>query len=671
MRILLALALAACSAPAIAAKTLAQDRQALPLSRVLGGPLRDPVMAAPYVYIPSGRIVSTWNYADESAPLYVGATAQPAKGQITGLARWQDYLYASWTTGDVSAGIAVYWLADPANPVLIGEFEDYVTSSFKRIWAIAAMNGHLYFFDQENGLFWADLASDPLHPASFGQSPWPTGGFYFDGAYAQGDRLYASGSLGFASVNFHFCDSYDLSTPSAPVREGSCGGGSYPTYFRTRVQPPYAVTFGLENLALTDISDPAHGVPLGRSEAVSAMDGFLSGDHAYALGIVGIDIFDISDRMNPNLIAHSPVSMLGVGSVTALDDGALVLTSTDRFVRLDVSTPSAPQIRSEVAPPGGIAAGDIALVNGKAVLLQQNYGLGIAEPATLAPLARFEADLPEDIAARRVGDFAVEGDLAYLAAASYGVFIVDLSDPMRPAESGRFAVPEGANDFANLSIAVEDRLVYLTRKMFQGSFLRIVDASDPAAPVTLSTIEVGGIDRLQVRDGYVYAAGDSGLQIFDVRDPAAPVEVGRYEECPGIASDTHPVYDVDLAEAGARAYLACLNSLHVIDVGDPTQPRRLGAYQAPDYASSGFSVAAYGNRAWYGDRSGVHELDVGDASAPALLGVTATGEWHPFRLRALADGRLFAFSTIGGVHEFGAVVADSIFRDGFDAGSRP
>src|SRR5690349_596968 len=62
----------------------------LELSRVTGGALVDPVLAEPWVYIATGRVVTTWSYAMPAAPLLVDTGTAPARGAIRGLTRWGD-----------------------------------------------------------------------------------------------------------------------------------------------------------------------------------------------------------------------------------------------------------------------------------------------------------------------------------------------------------------------------------------------------------------------------------------------------------------------------------------------------------------------------------------------------------------------------------------------------
>src|SRR3546814_15383071 len=78
----------------------------------------------------------------------------------------------------------------------------------------------------------------------------------------------------------------------------------------------------------------------------------------------------------------------------------------------------------------------MAMHGGNLVLLQQNYGLTVNDAQTLAPIARFEADLPKSLEQRSFEAVAMSGDTAWLAAWGYGLIGVDLTDPAAPVETG-------------------------------------------------------------------------------------------------------------------------------------------------------------------------------------------------------------------------------------------
>ncbi len=630
----------------------------LPLTQVAGGALLDPILAGDLVYIPSGRIVSTWDYSNPAAPRQLASTGDtPANGLIRGLTRWGDYLYASWQAGDDSGGVAVYSLRDPRRPVLANQFSDYAPD-YKSLWTLAAANGHLYLFDNENGIYGGDLGPDPLHPAftQFTRTPIP-----YDRSTVVGTRIYISGTT-YSSVPVHVCGIMDVATPDAPTFSNSnCGSGDSLELFRSRIQPPLAAAFGLK-LSLFDITDSSNVQVLGAIDTDPATDGFIAGNHAYSLGFAGIDIHDISDRSAPVTVGHSTIPTLGADSVTALDNGALLLTSTDRFTRLDVSNPLEPTVLSSVAPVGGAVADDIAIVGGKAVILQENYGLGIADRITLAPQGRFDADLPEQLNERDFEQFAVDDNRAYLVAWGYGLVIADLSNPSRPVELAR--VPY----FYPSAVAASGDFVYIGTAT-NGGVLQVVDVTEPSKPILRGAVNVTTINRLQVHGQYVYAADElSGVHVFDVGDPDAPVEVALWND--GCADTLgYVATDIELSADGSIAAIACGTGMHLLDLSQPGSPVRVGGY-AIDYWTSRPTVALRGDRAWFADAEGLREFDISTPSAPLLRGEASLASLAPRRLRALEDGRLFAFVYQAGVHVFGSAATgepeDRIFADGFD-----
>lgn len=659
---LFALAVAGIAAAvALNARAVARGADPLPLTQVAGGNMLDPVVAGDLVYIPSGRIVTTWDYSDPAAPRRIAATGgTPTHGAIRGLTRWGSYLYASWQAGDDTGGVAVYSLQDPRSPVLVNQFSDYTAPGFKSLWTVAAANGYLFLFDNENGIYYGDLAPDPVHPTftRLVRTPVP-----YERSAVVGNRIFASGTTN-SGDPLHVCVVLDATTPGAPTFANTgCGNGDALELFRSRIQPPLAAAYGLK-LSLFDVSDPTQTITLGAIETPPATDGFIHGNHAYSLGFAGIDIHDISDRAAPVTVGHSTLPTLGADSVTPLAQGALLLTSTDRITRIDVTDPLVPAAVSTATPVGGSVANDVAIVGDKAVILQENYGLGIADRRTLEPLARFDADLPEALNQRAIEQFTVDGNRAYLVAWGYGLIVVDLSDPAQPRESGKlpYSFPSAVaakGDFAYLGTATN------------GGVLQVVDVSDPTRPTARGAVNVATINRLQVRGNYVYAADElSGVHVFDVGNPDAPVVVRLWNDGCADAFGMS-AYDIDVNEEGTLAAVACGTGLHLLDLTRPDSPVRVGGY-AVDYMTARTTAAIRGQRAWFADMQGLREFDITMPATPVQLGQTTSMAYlQPRRLRATDDGRLFAFAYRTGMHVFGTAApgepTDRLFADGFES----
>ncbi|MDO8880914.1 MAG: cell wall-binding repeat-containing protein [Coriobacteriia bacterium] len=203
---------------------------------------------------------------------------------------------------------------------------------------------------------------------------------------------------------------------------------------------------------------------------------------------------------------------------------------------------------------------------------------------------------------------AVSGTTAYVADGSYGLRIIDVSDPAAPAILGTYDTPAWAYD-----VAVSGTTAYVAD---HESGLQVIDVSDPAAPELVGTYDTPNIARAVAVSGttaYV-ADTDSGLQIIDVSDSTSPAFLGTYD------TDS---YARGVAVSGTMAYVADgIYGLQVIDVSDPAAPALLGACDTPDWA---WSVAVSGTTAYVADdNSGLQVIDVSDPAAPALVGTFDT-----------------------------------------------
>ena len=606
----------------------------LALSRVLGGQLADLVVSGTLVYVATGRVIATWDISDPSAPVQAGAVGEPAIGLITGLALHGDHLYASWRTGDDRSGITIYSLADPAQPAFLSEAP--IPSEFSHVGAIAAANGHLFAFDSENGI-WASTLADP-EALNFTTDGTGLGGA-FDRTFVDGNLLHVFGQSFIGSA---VLATYDVTEPTAPQELQTFFADGIDV-FDLRFNLPYAVGFGAR-LSVFDLSDPTAVVPRGSTETL-AMTGIVAGTNAYGLGFSGLDIWDIADPDSPAQVDTLDIETFGAAATANVEGGALMLTTTDRFVVLDTAAPAAPVVAGSALIAGSIDAYDAASVGGSVLFLQQNYGLAVADAATLQVLSRLEFDLPATPQDRVFNDMHVEGDLAFLAAWGFGLIIADVSDPDEPSEVARLPAA-----FAH-TVAVADARAYVAKNT-NGPEIGVVDVSDPANPGFLGSFAVPfSPAQLAVQDGILYVAGYSngdlqsvGLRIIDVSDASNAVELGSYDQ------DCASSFEVKLVDG--LAYLACGNGLHIVDISDPAAPARIGYGEAEDLNDVRTSIEIRAGRAWYGSPGGIIEFDVSEPAAPVALDETETGFYGPINLRAIDDGRVLGMFGITGIHVF-------------------
>lgn len=613
----------------------------LGLTLLRGGEIAaPPVVSGSLVYMATGRVVAAWDYSDPARPLRLPAAA-PAGGAINGLVRVGDHLHGSWHGYDGSSGVATWSLADPRAPRLLRDDTAYGPGEYRRAVGLAVANGHLYLFDNEQGLLVSDLA-DPAAPvfAATAQDGLPA---EFTDIRVYGDTIHASGRNWSGRTVYAI---YDVSSPLAPVRVTNETLDGLET-FRVLSGPQQAIGIG-NSLTVFDVG--ATVTTRGTVAIPPATAGARVGEHVYSFGYgPGMGVWNVADPDAPAPVLQSKIDGFAGRHGTALGSSHMLLqTTTDLVHTLDVSRPGAPERVATSWLPGGVLAVDAADHGGRTVLLQANYGLTVNDPDTLAPLARVEASLPKSLQGRSFEQIALAGDIAWMAAWGFGLVAVDLGAQGGPKEVGRLAHPYAA------TLAIDGTRAYVGR-WTNGGGLAVVDIANPAAPVVRAEIPLANQPfRMHAAGGYLFVAqtaewgaeGAGGMQVYDVSGSGAPVPVAHVDD--GCGSS----FDLAVDDSAGRAYLACADGMRVIDIATPAAPVVVGHYPGGD----GYSftrVAQGGDRAWFADSAGVHELDITDPANPGLVALTPTGGSAPTRLFATEEQRLLALGGSTGVHVLG------------------
>ena len=162
---------------------------------------------------------------------------------------------------------------------------------------------------------------------------------------------------------------------------------------------------------------------------------------------------------------------------------------------------------------------------------------------------------------------AIDGDYLYIAHLSSGLRILDISNPIAPAEVGVYDVPT-----ACLGVAVREGYAYLAHG---NGGLRIVDVHDPESPIETGVCDLpDAAIRVAIRENYAYVADNSaGLRVVDVSSPFDPVEVGS---CPTLGEAS------DVAIQGEYLYLMEWNhGIRIYSLSNPQSPAEVGYYDGP------------------------------------------------------------------------------------------
>jgi hypothetical protein len=163
-------------------------------------------------------------------------------------------------------------------------------------------------------------------------------------------------------------------------------------------------------------------------------------------------------------------------------------------------------------------------------------------------------------------DVVISGSNAYVADVTWGLHVVDISDPASPVLRGTCQTSGGR-------VVVIGTYAYL---MVPGYGMKVIDISNPNSPsITgncITTYAVG----IAVSGSYAYIADNTaGLQVINVSAPATPVIVGTCST--GITRAD------GVAVSGNYAYVAngSSGSVHVVNVVTPSAPTVSNTYAQP------------------------------------------------------------------------------------------
>jgi len=182
--------------------------------------------------------------------------------------------------------------------------------------------------------------------------------------------------------------------------------------------------------------------------------------------------------------------------------------------------------------------------------------------------------------------------------------IVDVSIPAAPTVAGTYALSGGARD-----IQVSGKYAYLA----QDSAFDIVDISDPANPIGMSTVSFGSYQAaaVWVSGRYAYLGLNSGpngkLAVVDISNPGSPYLV---------TSSTITCSDPRHVEVvGRYAYINGNDpNQSIVDISNPSSPTEVSAVNVPLAYPT---ISSVQGRYWY-IRSGFNgNLIIYDVSNPA------------------------------------------------------
>ncbi|OUT99705.1 MAG: hypothetical protein CBB92_05065, partial [Flammeovirgaceae bacterium TMED32] len=154
---------------------------------------------------------------------------------------------------------------------------------------------------------------------------------------------------------------------------------------------------------------------------------------------------------------------------------------------------------------------------------------------------------------------SISGNYAYMADATSGLAIIDISDPTNPGDPAY----SNTNGFAR-GLTVSGNYAYVADGNSGLAIIDISDPTNPGAPVYKDT--KGTAFKVAISGNYAYVADQGeGLAIIDISDPTAAVVDANTHV---YRSTTDQAYDVTIS--GNYAYVPVGNDgLAIINISNP------------------------------------------------------------------------------------------------------
>jgi len=224
-------------------------------------------------------------------------------------------------------------------------------------------------------------------------------------------------------------------------------------------------------------------------------------------------------------------------------------------------------------------------------------------------------------------DAFIVGDLAFVAAGTTGLQVVDVSDPENPAAVGHWDGNIGSAE----GIVVSGDYAYLVDGT---GGLYVINIGDPANPEEEGHMDLQGTRGLTISGDFAYISrGSRGMSIVNISNPENLIWFGHINS---LGSASRVVVSGDIAYIVERRILNGQGSigggLRIVDISDPENPEEIGYY---DESIGGISdVSVSGDYAYVVDRDlitidisdpeNMHEVDrydtVGSASEVEVMG---------------------------------------------------
>jgi hypothetical protein len=312
-----------------------------------------------------------------------------------------------------------------------------------------------------------------------------------------------------------------------------------------------------------------------------------------------------------------PVGQVGGdAAAVAVEGGTVLLGIGLRVVSVDVSEPALPvRLAGSEVFPGEVR--DIEVRGGVAYVAIATYGIAIldvTDPRHISTLAMLETWNAQAV--------HLVSDRLLVADGSEGLVVILVADPRAPITLGSYPTQGEA-----VGVSAMGEFAVVTTIYTPG--VEIIDLSDPASPRMAGNYKFRTNAHDVEIDGHLayVAGGDDGVLVLDLTDPIAPVDVAHLDTW-GYARDVS-------LDGSLLALADGEGGLRLIDVSDPTAPMLVTRLERSGSAdrvtvSEGMAYALYG-------QSVLEIVDVRDPRGPHVVRSVAMQDHFSETIRFRGD----------------------------------
>jgi hypothetical protein len=589
--------------------------------------------------------VDGWNSAEGAIVVNLRqASANSTPTSVTFKGNWPGF-----TTGPASdvkvvgtfaylaisnVGLLIVDVSDPANPRKVGAF-----GSPGQARSVTVAGDYAYLADGLAGFEIIDVRN-PVNPVLAGASAILTN---VNQIAVRSNYLYiADGSAGLCV--------FDAGNQIDPIEVAAFQGPAEHLAF----DGDYAYVSEQGSICIVDISIQEHPVLLTSLTNTRAGDLAVTGGYLFALGGSGLDVYDLSNPINPVYLSSTFFSVFYVTRM-CVENGKAFISAPgspdfqgDLLLEVDVSNPEDPQV---VRTFGGGELG--AAVANKFLYAAGSAGLSIFD---LSIPTDYEQPISRFFTAAKPFNIVVQGNYAYLANGDSGLQIIDISNPGQPTLAGSLT-----GRWPKFNVAAMGAYAFLEH-------VEAIDVSDPRMPHYLgqepspppwdrTTVQLVTSDRQLYAFSHYYnfqttAESNSRgspriLELYDMVDRVNP----RFALSNDFGFPQDGAICSDLRVKGNFGFLATnsynVSSLIVYDTNNfnavVTRPTELHSIT---------SIELAGNLLVLGGKDGLQIFDVSSATNPLPRGRfgASVNPTNSFSSLEIANGRVVAVETTGGLH---------------------